>query len=958
MFDLAHFGLREMAECAAQLRKFGTESDSTLEVAERTVRFLYQNLVDDNRQRSCALVRFFKTQAYATLPADLQSFARSALAAGAESPEMPCLVLLATAGQTPEWNDTGRSQAHRAIPLASTRMIDESPMISQLFRQLGLTAQDVLKPDPELLVDKHQETFNVFHVPTARGSPFVPAQADFVVPHGIESVLGFGGMLPNGDLFCVILFSKLPISRPTAELFKSLALSVKTSLLPFADESTRSRSTERTPQLERLRCEVAVLQQLLEVHERTVADQSDRLGAALTEARQRAEAFEESEARFKTLVEHAPEAIVLLDVDAGRFIDANDNALQLFSMSREDLLQRHPADLSPPTQPDGWQSIDAARKRIEQALLGEKPVFEWMHFNSRGVFIPCEVRLVRLPAKGRKWVRASITDISTRKKAEQSLREARDAAEAANRAKSAFLANMSHEIRTPLNAVIGMTELLLDSELSRLQRDYMTMVRDSGESLLEIVNDLLDFSKIEAGRFELDRSPFNLRERLGDAVRSVAVRAYDRGLELATGVAPDVPDRLIGDPQRVRQIIVNLVGNAIKFTEEGEIIVEVQKVAEGDGCVRLQFTVADTGIGVPEGRQADIFNEFEQADGALNRRFGGTGLGLAISSRLVKMMQGRIWLESEVGLGSRFYFTAEFGMAAEPEEFTDEPHDTLRKLRVLVVDDHPSTRRFLSEMLDSWEIKVHSASNAAQALRILRESLQQAHPINIVLIDAELPDQHTFNLVEEIRREFRLSDTRIILLTTGTQANEATRWSELNIDARLVKPVKHSELLDALTKIAVGSGPPSTGECGPAAPGPATLPPLKVLLAEDSPTNQKLAVGLLSRWGHTVRVANNGREAVDMVKRESFDVVLMDVQMPDMDGLEATAEIRGLEDPSRREVPIIAMTAHALKGDRENFLATGMDGYVSKPIRQKRLYEELERALKHPKNKSRLEAPP
>jgi PAS domain S-box-containing protein len=715
-------------------------------------------------------------------------------------------------------------------------------------------------------------------------------------------------------------------------------------------------AAENSSELTRLRSQVAALEQLLEVHERTVTEQSDRLEAALKDAQKRAEALKESEERFKTLVEHAPEAIVLLDVDAGRFIDANDKALQLFATSREDLLQLHPTDLSPPLQPDGWQSVDAAQRRIEQALLGEKPVFEWVHCNSRGVCIPCEVRLVRLPAKDHRWVRASITDISQRKKAEQLLYDARDAAEAVSRAKSSFLAHMSHEIRTPLNAVIGMTEFLLGTQLSPLQHDYLRMVRDSGEALLAIVNDLLDFSKIEAGKLELDRTKFSLRERLGDAVKSVAIRAHDRGLELATRVAPDIPDCLVGDSSRVRQIIVNLVGNAVKFTEAGEIIVEVQTVSQTDADVLLQFTVADTGVGVPAEKQANIFNEFEQADSSLNRRFGGAGLGLAISSRLVRLMGGRIWLESEVGRGSRFHFTARFEIDSTSARAVDVQRDLFGALRVLVTDDHARTREFLSETLHAWGIEVETAANADQAVQILRTSCDESRLIGLALIDAKMPGRDGFSVVEEIKQEERLSDTRIIMLTTSTQADEAACCQELGVDVRLVKPVKHSELFDALTKVVAGSSVPVIGDYQTESSTPSAVPPLKILLAEDSPTNQKLAVGLLSRWGHTVHVAVNGRQAIEMLAQESFDLVLMDVQMPTMDGFEATGKIRSSKDPTSRQVPIIAMTAHALKGDRENCLAAGMNGYVSKPLRQEQLQQELQSILKQQQDRPRLEA--
>ena len=411
---------------------------------------------------------------------------------------------------------------------------------------------------------------------------------------------------------------------------------------------------------QQLRSQLAALEQLLEVHERTVAEQSERLEQALHEAKQRADAFRESEERFKTLVEHAPEAIVLLDVDAGHFLDANENALRLFELPLDQLLNLHPAEVSPPSQPDGRSSIDSANEKIQAVLNGQRMVFDWVHCNSRGLNIPCEVRLVRLPAGHKNLVRASITDISARKQTENELSRARDAAEAANNAKSEFLTNMSHEIRTPLNAVIGMTELVLGTQLTTSQREYLEMVKESGESLLAIINDMLDFSKIEAGKLELFPVQFELRDRLERAVKPLAARARGKSVELVLQISQNIPDCLTGDFERLRQVIVNLVGNAIKFTDEGEILLSLSLESQVDNQAVLRFTVADTGVGIPQDKIARVFDAFEQADNSLTRRHTGTGLGLAISLRLVELLGGRIWVESELGKGSRFQFTARF----------------------------------------------------------------------------------------------------------------------------------------------------------------------------------------------------------------------------------------------------------------------------------------------------------
>ena len=656
------------------------------------------------------------------------------------------------------------------------------------------------------------------------------------------------------------------------------------------------------------------------------------------------QALRESESRFRSLADRAPVMIWISEADGSRswfsrgWLDFAGEPLETqIGDGWRDLI--HPADREAVLTT--YHSAIAERRAYQNEFRLRRADGEYRWILGRGDprdeqagefggFIGCNI---------------DVTEIH----------QAKETAESASRAKSEFLANMSHEIRTPMNGILGMTELALETNLTSRQREYLMMVKLSADSLLTVINDILDFSKIEAGKLSLDPIPFDLRDSLDDTMRTLANRAHDKGLELACRIAPEVPDSLIGDPLRLRQVIVNLVGNAIKFTAQGEVVVSVEVARLSDKQVSLQFSVADTGIGISPEKRRSIFEPFEQADGSTTRRYGGTGLGLAISTNLVQLMGGSISVEGNLGAGSTFLFDAAFEVGIINDFPNKKCHvGPIHDLRILVVDDNETNRRILEEVLWNWGAQPTTAIDGPAALGLLREASLADRPFEVAIIDGMMPDMDGFELAVRIKAEPLSYAPTILMLTSGDLSGASERARGLGIAAYLTKPVRQSELFETLMRTLHGQARQPLAESSPSLRDAAATAksgttrasrPLRVLLAEDHIVNQRVAVGLLKRLGHEAVVVGDGRHAVNAWRGEDFDLILMDISMPEMDGFEAVAAIRAEEVSLDRHTFVVALTAHAMKGDREHCLNAGFDDYLAKPIRSEDLRLILETTI-------------
>ena len=696
--------------------------------------------------------------------------------------------------------------------------------------------------------------------------------------------------------------------------------------------------------------------------------------ADITERRNAEEAVRASEERFRVLFESSRDAIMTLEPPSWAFTSGNAATVDMFrARNEEEFITYRPADLSPERQPDGRASADKAKEMIETAMREGSHYFEWTHARVDGEEFPATVLLTRMEYAGRVILQATVRDITEQKRAERDLRRAMEEAEQANsrleasieranqmaleaqaaaQAKSQFLANMSHEIRTPMNGIIGMNWLLLDTDLTPEQREYSEAVSNSANALLTLINDILDFSKVEAGKLDLDVLDFDLRTALDELNDLLAFRAQEKGLEYICKIRADVPSRLRGDPGRLRQVLTNLVGNAIKFTPQGEVKVGVSLVTEAEQDATLRFEVADTGIGIPESSANTLFQPFMQGDASTTRKYGGTGLGLNISKQLVELMGGQIGVKSQEGQGSTFWFTVTLEKQAGAH-IEEEPAD-MRSLfsgkHVLIVDDNATNRQVLTCQLKAWGIRPEAAADGHGALALLREALERQDSFSAVLVDMQMPGMDGETLGIAIKSDPRLHSIPLIMLASIGRRGDAARMREHGFAAYLTKPLKQSDLCDCLATV---FGAPASLTRAPSPPlvtrhsiSEARKRRIRILVAEDNPTNQLVAVRTLEKLGYRADAVATGLEALRTLERVPYDLVFMDVQMPEMDGLEAARRIRAPESKAKnRDVPIIAMTAHAMAGDRERCLEAGMNDYVSKPVRPAELVAALERQL-------------
>jgi PAS domain S-box-containing protein len=712
----------------------------------------------------------------------------------------------------------------------------------------------------------------------------------------------------------------------------------------------------------------------------------------------------QSSARLQAVLDAATEVAIIATDPDGTITLFNRGAERMLGYKAEEIVGEHTPELlhaaaevtahARQLTEEFGVPLEGFAALVERARCGDHEEREWTFLRKDGSSLTVNLALtaIRDNTGAITGYLAVAVDVTGRRRASLALERAKEAAEAANRAKSDFLANISHEIRTPMNGILGMTQLALDTELTTEQREYLELVKASAEGLLTVINDILDFSKIEAGKLELDPVEFELRDVAADTLRSLSLRANAKALELACDIPAAVPDFLIGDPDRLRQILLNLVGNAIKFTERGEVVVRVRLASAREcaaeekppaplqpgGDIVLHFAVSDTGIGIDPQTLPYIFDPFVQADSSTTRKHGGTGLGLTITGRLVEMMNGRLWAESVPGQGSTFRFTLHFQLQdLSPSRLLPRRPLDLQGVSALVVDDNATNRRILEELLASWLMEPATADGGRSALDLLEAGAKEGKYYPLVLLDAHLPEQDGFALAAEIRARPHLKSPALLMLSSANRAGDGEKCRELGIGQRLCKPLKPSDLLDAILRLLepaeADASPcpqasavalaPSSGECIEVAEDTgelrqAPVQSLRVLLAEDNLVNQRLMLAVLEKQGHRVVTVASGAAAVRAVQQETFDLVLMDVQMPEMNGLDATRAIRAWERERGGHMPIVATTAHAMKGVREDCLRAGMDDYLSKPVQVPALVHVLQEWTRDAKQPAPTDAPP
>jgi two-component system sensor histidine kinase/response regulator len=679
------------------------------------------------------------------------------------------------------------------------------------------------------------------------------------------------------------------------------------------------------------------------VKERTVKLETEFLERIKAE-----KALSESEGLLRSTIESTADGILAVNHD-GKIIYANKRFAEMWRIPPKLMQGRGQKELFDHV----WdQLMDPGNflKNVAELNRSGKESLETVHFKDGRVFEIYSCPLIQDDNDAGRVL--SYRDVTDRINAEKALKQAKDAAEAASQAKSEFLANMSHELRTPMNGIIGMTDLVLDTALNDEQLEYLSTVKKSADNLLNILNDILDFSKIEAGHIELEHIAFSLGSIVESVVEPMAFEASAKGLEVITYIAPFAPDALVGDPTRLTQVLVNLLGNAVKFTHEGEIIVWIEIEADAEDWVRYHFSIADTGIGIPIDEQQKIFESFTQADSSTTRKYGGTGLGTTISKRLVDLMEGRMWIESpnnlnpeKGGPGTTFHFTAKFEYQDSRETLRLPDDWTPKQFKIMVLDDNQTNRTLMAALLEKWGFSFETYSSAGEALDAVSAARDEGYPFNVILLDLLMPEMDGFMFTQKLRSDPRNRECKIILLSSAGLRSSDVRKMDTGIDAYMSKPIKQSVLYNTILKtLYSGETGESFTEPGPEEPSRriGSGSGLRILVAEDNPVNQKLAIRLLEKNGYTVKAACDGVAALESYKTGKYDLILMDIQMPIMDGSEAIAAVRENEKGGDEHIPIIAMTAYAMKGDREKILSAGADDYISKPINSQELFEKIE----------------